>query len=155
MSKGKFEISQVGYSTPFDNDTNGFIAEDVQTAIEEVSNKVTGKPRAIVTLGYQGTANSGRWLDTFDSVSSDDVPFVTAEPATIKALSLVNKNTNTGTVTVYRNGISVQTISLTAQLYNTLAGLSISLVAGDTVSAQVTTSGFTAPVLYISIQIDL
>lgn len=151
----KIDITQVAYSTPFDNDTNGFLAEDVQAAIEEVDSRVTGKPRAIVTMGYQGTANSGRWLETFDSIASNDVPFITAESATIQAIALVNKNSNTGTITIYKNGVSVTTISLTAQTYNTVSGLTIALATGDSLSAQLTSGTLTAPMLYTSIQINL
>ena len=155
MSNGKFEISQVGYSTPFDNDTNGFIAEDVQTAIEEVSNKVSGKPRAIVAFAYNGTANTGKWLETFASIPSDQVPYVAAEPSVVKALSLVNNGSTTATVTLYRNGVSVQTLSLTAQTYNIVSGLSISLAAGQSLSAQVTANNMSKPAFFVSIEVNL
>lgn len=151
----KVRVGQVAVSTPFDNTSNGFTSEEVQSAIEEVDGKVTGKPRAIVTFGYQGNANTGRWLETFDSVSSNQVPFVTAEPAKIVALSLVNKNTNTGTVSLYKNGILVYTISLVNDTYVTIKDLSISMIEGDQLNAQVTAGTLSAPLLYTSIQINL
>ena len=108
-----------------------------------------------MALGYQGTANSGRWLETFDSVASNTTPFITAEAATVVALSLVSKQTDTGTVTIYKNGSSLTTISLTAQQYNTASSLTFTLVAGDQISAQVTSGTLHATLLYISIQINL
>lgn len=37
MARGRVSISQVAESVPFDNSSNGFVAEDVQAAIEEVA----------------------------------------------------------------------------------------------------------------------
>ncbi len=77
----RVDISQVAYAVPFDNSMNGFLSTDVQDAIEEIDSKVTGKPRAIIAFAYNGTANTGKWLETFASIASNETPFVTAEPA--------------------------------------------------------------------------
>jgi type II secretory pathway component HofQ len=37
---GRVRKSEVAESIPFDNSTNGFVAEDVQAAIEEINNVV-------------------------------------------------------------------------------------------------------------------
>jgi hypothetical protein len=151
----RVDITQVAYSTPFDNSMNGFLADDVQEAIEEIDSKVTGKPRAIIAFAYNGTANSGKWLETFASIASNETPFVTAEPAKVKALSLVNFGSTTATVTLYKNGVSAQTISLAAQTYKTIDSLTIALATGDSLSAQVTSGSMQKPALFVSIEINL
>ena len=151
----RVDISQVAYSVPFDNDMNGFSATDVQNAIEEVSALITGKPRAIIGFAYNGTANTGKYLETFASIPSNEVPFITAEPGKVKALSLVNSVSGTATVTLFKNGVSLQTISITAQMYNTIADLTHTIVTGDSLSAQVTSGSMSKPALFVSLEIDL
>lgn len=154
--RGRVEATQVAKSTPFDNSTNGFLATETQSAIEEVNSKVTGKPRAVISFNYGGTANSGRWLERITNTGSDVVPFYCSEPMHIKALSLITSDAaNTGTVTLYKNGVSLTTISLTAEKYYTISGLSYAFAVGNYLSAQVTSGSISRPQLDISVEIDL
>ena len=57
MSK-KVEISQVAESTPFDNSSNGFIAEDVQAAIEEVQTTLEISASPGFTWGKSGSSKN-------------------------------------------------------------------------------------------------
>lgn len=55
-------IREVARSVPFDNDTNGFSAEDTQAAIEEAKATAAGLPRFTLPLIYNGTVSNGDWI---------------------------------------------------------------------------------------------
>lgn len=59
-------INQVAKSVPFDNDSNGFVATDVQTAIEEIG--ASASPG--FSFGRSGTSNAGTYLQV-DGVPSN------------------------------------------------------------------------------------
>lgn len=129
----------VAISVPFDNSTNGFTADEVQSAIEEARDTAPGQTaRFAIIAGFKGNANTGKYLEVFQSVPSSSVPFVMAEPGDLKALSVAVKTSATATFTVYKNAVSLTTISLTAQTSNFVSGLNFALVAGDKLSYQVT-----------------
>lgn len=70
--------SQVAETTPFDNTTNGFIAENTQEAIEELAEQSASSASPGFTWGDSGTSNAGSFLLN-DSVESSKagrlVPF--------------------------------------------------------------------------------
>lgn len=65
MSK-LFSITQVAESIPFDNSSNGFIADEVQSAIEEIG--ASASPG--FSWGRSGNSNVGTYLQV-DSVPSN------------------------------------------------------------------------------------
>ena len=149
------QINDVADSVPFDNDTNGFSAEDVQTAIEEVDSKITGKPRAFLIAGYNGNASTNRWLEYFHSVSSQTSPWVSAEDGTVEGVSLSAKTNATCTVSLFINGSSVASISLSASQTNFDNSLAVNFNAGDTFSCQVTSGSISDPIFSTKVQTDL
>lgn len=54
--------TQVARSTPFDNSTNGFTANETQSAIEEAKQNAEGFPRAGMRSTYNGTVSGNQWL---------------------------------------------------------------------------------------------
>lgn len=56
------EIDLNAVNTEFDNTTNGFVADDVQGAIEELSNQVGVSASPGFTWGRASNVNSGTWL---------------------------------------------------------------------------------------------
>lgn len=71
----KFAVTDVAESTPFDNDTNGFTADNVQEAIEEVQTAVA--PLVVpLTLVYNGSLSNGDWLGYNNLLPGDDTPIV-------------------------------------------------------------------------------
>lgn len=151
----RFNITEVADSVPFDNDSNGFTADDVQAAIEEVDAKITGKPRAVVSMGYKGTASSGRWLETFDGIPSNSSPFVVAEILKVRSISIAVKVNATTTFALYKNGVSVDTYSLSAQDTYTESGLNIDFLVDDEMSIQVTSGSCSEPVFFVNVEIQL
>ena len=59
---GRDEFTPVAEQVPFDNDTNGFISEDVQAAIEEVKNTVETTALPGFSYGRSGNTTANTWL---------------------------------------------------------------------------------------------
>jgi len=150
----RFNMTDVAEAVPFDNDTNGFTADDVQAAIEEVDAKITGKPRAIIIFGYNGNA-SNKWLELNHSISSDTSPYVAPETCKIKAVSMAAKVDTTATITVYVNGIAVDTLSMVSAQSASEKDLVHAVAIEDEISVKVTSGSMSEPIVTISLEIDL
>lgn len=96
--------TEVAYSVPFDNSTNGFVASDVQRAIEEAKQNAEGFPRAGLPLTYNGTVGNGSWITYSELLSSPRILFPVK--IRIKEITWVNANVNLGAFTfeMYKNG---------------------------------------------------
>lgn len=150
---GPIPRTQPAGATPFDNSTNGFVAQDTQAAIEEAYQLGANASRGPTVCGFDGTASSGRWLEFYANNPSNTNPFVLAEAAQLIALSIVTSATSaTGTATVYKNGVALTTISLAAQKKNAISGLSFNFAVLDEISIQITSGSISRPTLYMFIR---
>jgi hypothetical protein len=152
MSSKQITITPVAKSTPFDNTTNGFTAADVQAAIEEAKTTAANASRGPTNCGFDGSAGTGRWLEFYANNPSNNNPFVIAEPAQLIAVSISAASNSTGTVTIFKNGISLQTISLSASRINRIKSLTHSFTDLDEISVQVTSGSISRPVVYMFIR---
>lgn len=144
-----YKSTVVARSMPFDNTSNGYFSTNVQDAIIESLNTSIARARFTILAAYNASANTGRWLEWFQSVESQSNPFVFPRDSVITELSLSVSTTATTTITLYKNTIAVQTISLTGQLFATLKLLTIVFNEGDKLSVQVTAGSCTKPSLFI------
>lgn len=133
----------------FDNSTNGFIASNVQAAIEEARTTGLITVGGAILLGFDGNASSGRWLEVITNVSSNDTQYIIAGTKIIRAIALgTNKSsTYTCTITLYKNGVSLDTITLSSQYKNIKTGLYHTLASLDEISAQVISGSCSKPLL--------
>lgn len=102
--------------------------------------------------GFDGKATVGRWLEFYANNPSDQNPAVVAEPGRIRALSLSASANSTGTVTVFINGVAVETISLTASKTARKKTLNHGVTDLDLVSLQVTSGSISRPMVIVYIQ---
>lgn len=130
--------SQVAKSVPFNNDTNSFVSTDVQAAIEEVDTAIDNKAQYGAICAYNGTANAVKYLEFFASISSNTAGLVLAENSTLRSIAVSVQTATTATFTLYKNGVSIQTISLSSSRTNYISGLTTSLSTGDELSAAIT-----------------
>jgi len=139
-------ITYVAASVPFDGTekTDGtpvsppFVSENARDGIIEARETASGTASRYVAIsGFNGDANSGRWLEFFSHNRSDEAPLVIAENSTILSMSLSTKDNSTGTANVLVNGTGVGIITITAAKSTYLNGLSIPLTPGDLISVQV------------------
>jgi len=148
----KMLITQVAKSVPFDNSTNGYIADNTQDAIEETKS-TAGQARYAIVFAYNGNA-SNRWLELFQSNPSNDTPFVIAEPSAVVAMALSNSNdTATGTMTLYKNGVLLDDLSVTSGQTAYETGVYHLLSPGDELSVKVTAGSFQDPLFSPNIKV--
>jgi hypothetical protein len=150
----RFPVKEVASSTPYDGDVTGY-GDNVQDAIDNLGGNVTGKPRAFLIAGYNGTAGLNKYLEYFASVSSDSSPWVAAEPGSIKALSLSARLNTTCTITLFINGVSEATISLSSSRTAAVGSLNIAYDTLDEFSCQVTSGSVRDPIFSTKVETDL
>jgi hypothetical protein len=75
----------VAVSTPFNNSTNGFVATNVQAAIEEVKNISSIRSRAIL-LAYATAIPS--WMRIFGNYTCDGAPYIFPVTGTLKDITI-------------------------------------------------------------------
>ena len=74
-----FGRTQSSFATPFESEperTNGFISKNAQEAIEEALALAISNDRFLVLSQYNGNANTGRYLEFYSGISTDDAPLV-------------------------------------------------------------------------------
>jgi hypothetical protein len=102
-----------------------------------------------LNFGYQGTAHPDRWLEVVSNNPTDETPFVIAGVRAVRAFSISVDTVTTGTVTLYRNGSVLDTISLTSSKKNSKLNLNYVLLDQDTLSAKVTSGDLSRPNLAV------
>lgn len=95
--------SEVAESIPFDNDTNGFIADEVQGAIEELNEKVGVSASPGYSWGRSGNASSGTWLNNDEVPSNNTGRTIALINPSIQNISVANENINTFDISVYEH----------------------------------------------------
>jgi hypothetical protein len=90
MSGRDFKTDVAG-SIPFDNASNGFVAEDTQAAIEEAKQNAEGFPRAGLPLLANGTVSNNQFISYSELLPNTPIgPF----PVKLKLNELMWSNTN-------------------------------------------------------------
>ena len=145
-------IRDVARSIFFDNSTNGYTSTNVQEAIEEGDQSAANASRGPTVCGFDGTASTGRWLEFYANNPSNSNPFVVAEPSELIAISISAASNSTGTVTIFKNGVSIQTISLSASRINRINGLAHSLTDLNEISVQITSGSISRPTVFLFIR---
>jgi hypothetical protein len=97
----------VAANVSFNNATNGFTANQVQTAIEEAKQNSEGFPRAGLSLTANGTVNNGNWITYSELLSNPRILFPVK--IRIKEITWVNSSTNLGAFNfeIYKNGQAI------------------------------------------------
>ena len=92
------KFGQVAIQIPYDNTDSGLLSEDVKSALDEIHEEAQNASRAYTLAQYNGNANTGRYLEFFSGISSNDAPLYTpgnAEVITIVAATTSNNSTCT------------------------------------------------------------
>lgn len=99
MSK-RDQFTVVAEQVPFDNDTNGFTAEDVQAAIEEVG--ISASPG--FGFGRSGNVSTNTWLLRTGTVPSNKTGVaLSVSNASITKIDVGNENINTFDISIYEH----------------------------------------------------
>lgn len=146
-----FHPTQVASSLPFDNADTIYVADNVQDAILETALNA-GSSRYGVIFSSNGTA-SNKFLELFQSVASNDTPYVIAESGVIASLSASVKNDTTVTFSVRVNAVEVTTITINNGKLATVSGLSINIAQGDAISVFISSGSCRDPVVSVNIKV--
>jgi hypothetical protein len=153
----QLQFTGLAKNCSFDNATNGYVATDVQAAIEESRSTAEGKARYAISCGFDGNTTVGRYLEYNSNVDSNVTGFVVPRASTLKELSLGVATNSTITFTIYRWDGSVETSLTTISLANvrttTITGLNISLGAGWELRVKCTSGSCARPILFKFIQV--
>ncbi|RLG45236.1 MAG: hypothetical protein DRN81_02330 [Thermoproteota archaeon] len=113
--------SPIAEEIPFDNDTNGFVADDTQTAIEETKQYSEGFPRAGIRGTYNGTVGNNDWLGPNELLSN--TPFVVFPVKTkLNEISWSNNRSNVAFHIEFRSGSKTGAIFYTLTVTSPNAG---------------------------------
>jgi hypothetical protein len=98
------EFIQVAGTVPFDNGTNGFTSDEVQSAIEEAKQNAEGFPRAGLALTNNGTVGNNNWITYSELLANPRILFPVK--TRLKELTWVNNNSNIRSLQfkIYKNG---------------------------------------------------
>lgn len=125
----------VAASVPFDNDTNGYAAEDVQAAIEESKITAVALPRYAIVTTFNGTVSNNQWLGYSNLLPGDSVPIIIPSNAVLKEISFSNvRNNVNGDLVLYRNGTAAGDIITSIPVDNIRSGVflvNLSFQTGD------------------------
>lgn len=138
----------------FNNTSNGFTASTTQTAIEEAKNSLLEKNRFCLQAGFDGGASSGRWLEFIGNVSSDAAPFIIPFSCALKEITVSCQGSTTATITIYKNGSSLTSISVSSNYKAKVSGLSLSLSSLDEISVKVSSGYMSKPFLTMFFKVD-
>lgn len=109
----------------------------------------TGGGNGTIPFGFDGNASTGRWLESLTNVASNTTGYTIAGSKTIRALSVASSASATFTVTLFKNGVALDTISCSAQIRNSKQNLNHALVDLNYLSAQVTAGSCSRPVFVV------
>lgn len=113
MSARRDEFTPVAESTPFDNSTNGFTADDVQAAIEEVNQSVITSASPGFSFGRSGQVVAGAYLQNETVPSNLSGRWVYINNAVVKRVFVSNEDTTTYKIEVlHHEGSEVNLTSL-------------------------------------------
>lgn len=134
-------ISAIAKAIGFDNSTNGFIATDVQTAIEEAKQNAEGFPRAGIRSTYNSVVSANQWLGPSELLPNTPL-VIAAQKIKINEISWANQTTNVAFRIQFRLNSRTGTIFYTLTVtspnsgYGYVTGVNYTLNAGDTIHAQ-------------------
>lgn len=119
--------------------------------VNSIGGVATSAGNASVLFGFDGSATTGRWLETITNIASNTTGFPIAGSKVIKALSFKGASTTnyTATCVVFKNGVSLDTILLTSQNKNSKLNLNHILSDLDVISVQITSGSVTRPVVAV------
>ena len=138
-------ISPVAKSVPFDNSTNGFIADDTQAAIEEVQVASANSSSPGFTWGRSGNLSTNTWLLNDGVPSNKAGRTIVLSNAKIAKIFTASEDLNTYDVGIYShdgddiNITLIATLVVTASRTGNSGTVSISVPSGKQLGVKIDT----------------
>jgi len=130
-----------------------FISKNVRDGIIEARETAQGtQARYAISTGKTGNVKNA-WLEFFDSIPSNLVPFIAAEGGLIKAISISNQlAVANGVIEFYKNGALAHTLNWSGKT-SFVNGLNISVTAGDEFSVYIGGKQLKDPIYCLFVQV--
>lgn len=132
----------VAEGVPFDNATNGFTSDEVQSAIEEAKQNAEGFPRAGCRSTYNGTVGNNNWLGPNELLSNTPLA-IFAVKTKLNEITWSNSNGSDRQFHIeFRRGSKTGTIFYTMTVTSPndgsgyVSGLNYEFDPGETIWAQ-------------------
>lgn len=107
------DFRDIARSVPFDNSSNGFTSEEVQSAIEELNNKINTSASPGFSFGRSGVATSGTYLQCETVPSNISGRWVYIANAYVTKVFISNElNTTYKIEVLYHDGSEINLTSL-------------------------------------------
>lgn len=149
----QFQRTQRAIDTPFDNSTNGFTATEVQSAILEARDTAQNKSRYAISVGFDGNASTGRYLEFNSNVNSNLSGYVNANLAWLREITCVCESTSTITFKIAKvGGSDIGTCTITSARKAITTNLSVSIASLDELTVRVTSGSCSRPIMWLFFQ---
>lgn len=125
--------SPVALAVTFDNSTNGFVAAETQSAIEEAKSASIANDRFPFLFSRGGSAEN-KWLDTVSGISSAQTPLYVFENFIVRTVTVAYQKITNHAPELYVDGVLAHTLTVTGATYGYATGLSIAITAGSYLS---------------------
>lgn len=127
--------SVVARAVPFDNTSNGFVADEVQSAIEEVAN-AADLPIYTIMLQHNGSVGNNTFLGYNELIPGNATPVIVPRNSTFLGFTFSNAQTTADFNLEFRKNTQVGTPFHTStktntQFYSEDLGTPESFAAGD------------------------
>jgi len=143
MSGTKDEYNPVAEEIPFDNDSNGFVSDNVQDAIEEINTGVQTTAAPGFSFGRKGNLATNTWLKNETVPSNKAGHTVNLTLPIIQEITVSSENIDTYDIRIYEhegdevNLTTLITVSIIAKRGDTFTGLAVNITAGRQLAARV------------------
>jgi hypothetical protein len=91
---------QTAITTPFDPIGTSLISTDTESAIKEVSEAAFNSSKGFLLAQYNGNANTGRYLEFFPGIASNEAPILVPNP--YKGITIVARTSATNATCAIR-----------------------------------------------------
>lgn len=156
---GRDDFEQTAKGTPFNNNGTILVSKNTEDAIKEILNVIGDASRALIFSQYNGNANTGRYLEFWSGISSNDAPISVQDGFDVVGIVARTTATNaTCTIGFYDQSASspgtlLYTVTFTAQKeVDIFIDPIFSIPNGADLSIKVDSGSISKPHLYLVVR---
>jgi len=144
------QYAPVAENTEFDNSTNGFTADEVQAAIEEVNDNIVNSASPGFTWGKSGNVSNNTWLLNDGVPSNKAGRRIYINSATLEAVFVSSEQVDTFDIEVYEHDGTtftlITTVNIVAQRGAEFTIASLALTTGKELALKIVNGSAKNPV---------
>jgi hypothetical protein len=102
-----------------------------------------------IKFGYNGNANSGRYMEMQQNISSNTTPYHPPTDTILSAMSVDISSSTTVTFQILKNDVQIDTLVITAANSGEKIGLNHTILTTDKIKVKVLSGSASQPILYL------